>query len=407
MVAQDRKDLLDLNHHPVRVLPAEASRSLLDVAAIDPQETSVNIPVSPSGGFMEIRRLFVGASIAALLTGALLVYAADDPYHLITEIKIGGAGQWDYLSVDSENRRLYVMHSGANVINVIDLDKNTLAGEITETPGVHGFVAVPSLGKGFSSNGRENKSSIVDLKTLKTLSKIDTGGNPDAILYEPKKQEIYTFNGSTANATVYSAATGTVVATIGLGGKPETGVADPSVGRVYVNNEDTSEVKVIDVNTHAVVATWPLAPGSAPTGMAFDAKNHLLFVGCSNSVMVVMDSTNGKIVSTVPAGAGIDAAAFDPGTGLAFVSAGGGGAVTIAKADASGKWAAIQTVQTARGARTMALDPKTHNIYLAAVEYPPAQPAQPAAAGAPAGRGRGASVPDSFKVMVFGTGPAK
>jgi len=343
-------------------------------------------------------------SLVLLLTGVIIVHAQDPQYHLITEIKIGGAGQWDYLSVDAESRRLYVMHAGANSINVIDIDRNTIVGEITDTPGVHGFVAVPALGKGFSSNGRENKSSIVDLKSLKTLSKVDTGMNPDAILFEPKKQEIYTFNGTSKDATVFSATSGMVVATVPLGGKPETGVADPSVGRVYVNNEDTSEVKVVDVNTHTVVATWPLSPGMTPTGMAFDAKNHLLFVGCSNSMMIVMDSTNGKIVANVPAGAGIDASAFDPGTGMAFVSAGGGGNVTIAKGD-GGKWAAVQTVQTARGARTMAVDPKTHNFYVAAVEY---APAQPGAAPAPTGRGRGApSIPDSFKVMVFGTGPAK
>ncbi len=353
---------------------------------------------------MKAQRLLTTISIAAILAGALAAYAADPNYHLITEIKIGGGGRWDYLSVDAENRKLYVMHSGDNVINVIDLDKNTLAGTITDVPGVHGFVAVPALGKGFSSNGAENKSSIVDLKTLKTLSKVDTGANPDAILFEPKKQEIYTFNGSSKDATVFSAVTGMVVATIPLGGKPETGVADPSVGRVYVNNEDTSEVKVVDVNTHTVVATWPLAPGMTPTGMAFDARNHLLFVGCSNSMMVVMDSANGKIVSSVPAGAGIDAAAFDPGTGMAFVSAGGGGNVTVAQAD-GGKWAAVQTVQTARNARTMTVDPRTHNFYVAAVEY---AAAQPGAAPAPGGRGRGApAVPDSFKVMVFGPGPAK
>jgi len=343
----------------------------------------------------------------ALLAGTFCLTAADEPYRLLTEVKIGGAGQWDYLSVDADARRLYVMHSGANSINVIDIDKNTIVGEITDTPGVHGFVTVPSLGKGFSSNGRENKVSVVDLKTLKTLSKIDTGMNPDAILFEPKKQEIYTFNGTSKDATVIAAATGTVVATIPFGFKPETGVADPSVGRVYVNNEDNSEVKVIDVNTHAVVATWPLAPGMAPTGLAFDAKDHLLIVGC-NSLMVLMDSTNGKIVSTVPAGAGIDAAGFDAGKGLAFVSSGGGtGSVTIAKAESPGKWVAVQTLATARGARTMAVDQKTHNIYLAAVEYPATPPAAAApAAGAPRGRGAPAT-PDSFKVMVFGTGPAK
>jgi YVTN family beta-propeller protein len=348
---------------------------------------------------MKPRLLLVCVATIALLTSALIVQAADPQYRLLTEIKIGGGGRWDYLTVDPDNRRLYVMHSGDNLINVVDIDKNTVVGQITDTPGVHGFVAVPALGKGFSSNGSESKVSIVDLKTLKTLSKVDTGMNPDAILYEPKNKEIYTFNGSSKDATVISAADGKVVATIPLGGKPETGVADPAAGRVYVNNEDTAEVKVIDVSTHMVVATWKLAPGTAPTGMAFDAKDKVLVVGCSNSMMVLMSSTDGKIVATVPAGAGIDATAFDPGTGLAFASAGGGANVTVAKNDA-GKWAAIQTLETARGARTMAVDTKTHNIYLAAVDYPAAQPG---AAPAPA-RGRGpAAVPDSFKVMVFGS----
>jgi DNA-binding beta-propeller fold protein YncE len=352
---------------------------------------------------MKPRLLFMCIAITALFTGALIVYAQAPQYHLITEVKIGGGNGWDYLTVDPDGRRLYVAHGTS--VNVIDIDKNTVVGEITDTPGVHGFIAVPSLGKGFTSNGRENKASVVDLKTLKTLSKVDTGINPDALLFEPKKQEVYTFNGGSKDATVFSAATGMVVATIPLGGKPETGVADPSAGRVYVNNEDTAEVKVIDVNTHMVVATWPLAPGTAPTGMAFDAKDHLLIVGCSNSMMILMDSTNGKIVANIPAGAGIDAAAFDPGTGMAYVSAGAGSNVTIAKAD-GGKWSAVQTVQTARNARTMALDPKTHNIYLAALDYQPAQPGAPAPA--PGARGRGApAVPDSFKVMVFGTGPAK
>jgi len=350
---------------------------------------------------MNRRFLITLSAFVAALSSAWVARAADPQYHLLTEIHIGGAGRWDYLSVDPEGRRLYVMHSGANVINVIDIDKNTLVGEITDTPGVHGFVPVPALGKGFSSNGTENKASIVDLKTLKTLSKVDTGRNPDAILYEPKKKEIYTFNGSSKDATVISATSGAVVATVPLAGKPESGVADPGVGRVYVNIEDANEVQVIDVNSHKVVATWPLDPGEEPTGMSFDAKNHFLLVGCSNSMMVVMSSTNGKIVSTVPAGAGIDASAFDPGTGMAFVSSGGSGNVTIARAE-GGKWSAVQTVQTAPGARTMTIDPKTHNFYVAAVEYP--------ASGTPPegrGRGRGASVPDSFKVMVFGTAPAK
>src|SRR5262245_18603760 len=141
-------------------------------------------------------KLSVPCIAMLLLMSRALTISAADPYHLITEIKIGGGGFWDYLTVDAENRRLYVMHSRDNVINVIDIDKNSIVCTITDTPGVHGFVAVPSLGKGFSSNGTENKASVVDLKTLKTLSKVDTGMNPDAILFEPKKQEIYTFNGA-------------------------------------------------------------------------------------------------------------------------------------------------------------------------------------------------------------------
>ena len=349
---------------------------------------------------MRTKLVFAHLVIGSLIAGALVANAQDQPYRKIGEIKIGGAGQWDYLSVDAASRRLYVTHGTS--VAVVDLDKNTVVGEIMDTPGVHGFVAVPDLGRGFSSNGQENKSSIVDLKTLMTLSKVDTGGNPDPILYEPKKQEIYTFNGTGQSATVYNAKTGAVVATIPLGGKPETGVADPAADRVYVNNETTSEIKVIGINNHSVVASWSIAPGQAGTGLVFDAKSHRLFIGTRNSMMVVMDSTNGKVINTVPGGAGIDAAAFDPETGLAFASAGQGATVTISKADASGMFAVVQTLQTSRGARTMALDPKTHNIYLAAVEYPPADPAAPPAPAAGGRRGGPAAIPGSFKVMIFG-----
>lgn len=352
---------------------------------------------------MKMKLVLASLAIGSMVLGTVLALPADEPYRLIGEIKIGGAGQWDYLSVDAASRRLYVTHGTS--VAVIDLDKNAVVGEIADTPGVHGFVAVPDLGRGFSSNGRENKSSIVDLKTLMTLSKVDTGGDPDPLLYEPKKQEVYTFNGTGQSATVYNARTGAVVATIPLGGKPETGVADAAANRVYVNNETTSEVKVIDIDTHAVVASWSIAPGQAGTGMAFDSKNHRLFIGTRNSMLVVMDSTNGKVINTVQGGAGIDAAAYDPETGYAFASAGQGATVTISKADATGKFSVIQTLQTTRGARTMALDPKTHNIYLAAVEYPPADPAAPAPAPA-AGQRRGgpAAIANSFKVMIFGNG---
>jgi YVTN family beta-propeller protein len=180
------------------------------------------------------------------------------PYHLVKEIAIGGEGGWDYLSVDPEGHRLYVTH--ATKVVVIDTVKDEIVGEIADTPGIHGFVVATELGRGFASNGKENKASIVDLKTLKTLAKVDTGENPDAILYEPGRREVYTFNGRGQSVTVFEAATGKLIATIPVGGKPEFAQADPVAGRVYVNLEDKNEVLAIDTTTHQIVNHWPIAP---------------------------------------------------------------------------------------------------------------------------------------------------
>jgi DNA-binding beta-propeller fold protein YncE len=340
------------------------------------------------------KRMLIGfAAFAVVLSSTLLILAQASPYHALTEIKLGGAGQWDYLNVDEVGRRLYVAHS--QQVEVIDIDTNKAVGVIANTPGVHGFAPAPDLGKGFSSNGRGNNVSVVDLKTLMTTSQVMTGGNPDWIFYEPKSGEVYTCNGAATanNSTVFNAKTGAVIATIALGGKPETAVADAAAGRVYINIEDKDTIAVVDMKTHAVVATWPIAPAEGATGLAIDLKNHRLFAGAAMGrgagVIVVMDSTNGKIVATMPAGAGIDATAFDPGTGYAYASSGGSGTVTIIKGDTPDKYSLVQTLTTAPNARTMGLDPKTHNIYLAATEAVPGQ--------------RGGA-PNSFKIMVFGTG---
>ena len=319
--------------------------------------------------------------------------AADGPYRLLKEIPVGGEGGWDYLSVDEAARRLYVTHAGKVV--VIDLDKQTVVGEIADTPGVHGFAIAAKLGRGFSSNGQESKASIVDLKTLATISKVETGANPDAIMYEPGQEEVYAFNGRGKSATVFQAKTGKVVATVELPGKPEFAVADSKAGRVYNNIEDKSEVVAIDTKTHKIVNEWPIAPGESASGMAIDLVRHRLFIGCHNKMMVMMDSTNGKVVATVPIGSGVDANAFDPDTRLAF-SSNGEGNVTIAREEAPDKLTVIQTLITERGARTMTLDPKTHNIYLASAKYEPAPEPQ---AGAPRQRPR--MVPGSFKVLVY------
>jgi DNA-binding beta-propeller fold protein YncE len=316
------------------------------------------------------------------------VDAQDGPYRFIKEIPIGGEGGWDYLSVDPAAHRLFVSHASKAI--VIDTAKDAVIAEIVDTPGIHGAIAA-TPGRVFTSNGRGNSASIVDTKTWKTLSKVETQGNPDFILFEPKQKEVYTFNGAGKSATVIGAESGKVVTTIPLGGKPEAAVADPAAGRVYVNIEDQNSVAVIDVAKHAVVANWPIAPGEEASGLAIDTKNHRLFVVSSNKLMLMMDSTNGTIVYSVPIGAGVDAAWFDPGTGYVFASS-GDGTTTIAHEDSPAKLTVVQTLKTERGARTMTLDPATHRIYVASAKF-----GEP-----PAGGGRATMVPNSLRILVYG-----
>lgn len=329
--------------------------------------------------------------LPVLLTLATMACRADGPYHFIKEIPVGGNGGWDYLSVDSAAQRLYVSHG--TEVAVIDLARDQVVGTITNTPGVHGLAPAPSLGRGLVTCGRENKAAIVDLKTLQTISKVDTGANPDGMLFEPGRQEFYTFNGRGNSATVIDAKSGNVVTTIPLGGKPEFAQADSAAGRVYDNLEDKSIVAVIDNKSHEVVARWPIAPGKEASGMAIDLKNHRLFLGCGNKLMVMMDSENGKVLTSVPIGQGVDANAFDPETQLAFASC-GDGTTTIAKAEAPDKLTVVQTLTTERGDRTMALDTGTHRIYLATAKFE--APAE--------GQRRGRMVPGTFRILVYGLG---
>jgi DNA-binding beta-propeller fold protein YncE len=344
---------------------------------------------------MKTYRRFLGLAALSLLSAVTVPNGrAEGLYKLLKEIPVGGEGGWDYLAVDQYARRLYVSH-GTKVV-VIDLDKEAVAGEVADTPGVHGIAIAPKLGLGFTSNGRENKASIFDLKTLSTSSKVNTGENPDAILYEEGQEEVYTFNGRGRSATVFRAKTGKVVVTIPLPGKPEFAAAHPKAGRVYDNLEDKSEVVVIDTKTHTVVSTWPVAPGEEPSGLALDGQHHRLFLGCGNKMMVMMDSADGKVVASVPIGQGVDATKFDSGTQFAFCSC-GDGTVTIAHEDSPDKLTVVQTLQTEPRARTMALDPKTHKIYLASAKFG-------AASEQPSGgkKGRPSVVPGTFKVLVYG-----
>lgn len=321
------------------------------------------------------------------------LHAQDGPYKFAREIAIGGEGGWDYASVDAAAHRLYVSH--ATKVVVIDTQANKVVGEIPDTPGVHGFAVAADLGRGFASNGRENKASIVDLKTLKLIQKVDTGENPDAILYEPGRKEVYTMNGRGKSSTVFDAQTGKVVATIPLEGKPEFAQADPKAGKVYVNMEDLNAIKVIDTATHKVTATWPIAPGESASGMAIDLANHRLFIGCDNKLMLMIDNTNGKVVYSTPIGAGVDSNWFDPDTRFAFSSNGEAATVTIAHEESPGVLKVVQTLKTKRGARTMALDPITHTIYLAITDYEP----QPAGS-----TGRAKPIAGTFRVLVYQMG---
>jgi len=318
----------------------------------------------------------------------------DEAYHFLAEIPIGGEGGWDILTIDSPANRLYLSH--ATKVVVVDLNKNAVAGEIADTPGVHAFVAVPEFQRGFCSNGKEAKSSMVDLSTLRTISKIDTGQNPDAVVYEPRHHEVYVFNHSGNSATVINAKSATVTATIPLGGSPEFAAVDETAGRVYCNIEDRSEIAVIDSAKHEVIAHWPLAPGEEPTGIALDAAHHRVFAACHNKMMVMLNTENGKVMVNVPIGAGVDGCAFDDATQFAFASC-GDGTITIAKEESPEKLNAVQTLKTERGARTMALDPRTHRIYLPTAQFQPSP--SPLPGGSPS---RPTIVPNTLKLLVYG-----
>ncbi len=342
-----------------------------------------------------LRRLLRASVLLAICVPCwhALAQPAEGPYRLLKEIPVGGEGGWDYLSVDTVNRRLYVSHASRVVI--IDIDANSIVGEIPDTPGVHGVAVAPELGRGFVSDGQANKATIFDLKTLKPIGAVETGPNPDAILYEPGHQEVYTFNGRGNSATVFDAKSGEVKATIPLPGKPEFAVVDQQAGRIYNNIEDKSTLVAIDTAAHKVVDTWPIAPGEEASGLAIDTAHHRLFIGCSNKLMEMMDSTSGKVLGSVPIGPGVDANAFDPGTGFAFASS-SDGTLTVAKVDASGKLSVVQTLSTPPRSRTMTVDPKTHRLYISTAQFE-AAPA-PAAGEKPQ---RPRMVPGSFKVVVY------
>ena len=325
------------------------------------------------------------SALCLTIAGAAFAAAAGG-YHVKTKWQIGGEGGWDYLIADSDARRLYVSHG--TEVDVLDLDSGSVLGKIPDTPGVHGIALAPELGKGFISAGRANKVVIFDLKTLKATGEAQTGQNPDAVIYDPASKRVFAFNGRSGNATAIDAAGGTVAGTIDLGGKPEFAAADGE-GHVFVNMEDKSTVVRIDSKNLSVMNQWPLAPCEEPSGMAIDRQHHRLFSGCHNKMMAVVDAETGKVVATPAIGQGVDANAFDPGTQLAY-SSNGDGTLTVVHEDSPDKFTIVENAKTQRGARTMALDLKTHNVFLSIAEF----------GAAPAGGGRPPIVPGSFGILV-------
>jgi YVTN family beta-propeller protein len=333
---------------------------------------------------------------AAFCAGLLIHTAAlgGDAYKFLSQIAIGGEGGWDIVTIDNTSRCLYLAR--ATKVVVIDLTKNSVITEIPDTPGVHEFLPVHEFLRGFSSNGRESKAGVFDLTDLKMTSKIDTGESPDAMVYEPRRGEVYVFNHKGNSATVVDAKLATVVATIPLGGSPEFAAADGLAQHVYCNLEDKNEVAVIDTAKHEVVARWPVAPCEGPGGIAFDLAHHRLFVGCHNKMMMMLDSDTGKVVTSVPIGAVVDGCAFDDATQLAFASC-GDGTTTIAKEESPQKLTVVQMLKTERGARTMALDPQTHRIYLPTAQFQPAPSPSPGMSPS-----RPTIVPNTLKLLVYG-----
>ena len=301
--------------------------------------------------------------ISSLILAACLLFAfAAGPsgYHEVNQVSLPGGGGWDYLTVDAAARRVYVSH--ATQVEVLDADTQKSVGTIADTLGVHGIALAPGLGRGFISAGKADSVVVFDLKTLQVLSRVSTGKKPDAIVFDPATNRVFAMNGGSDSTTAINAADGSVAGTIALGGGPEFSVADGK-GNLWINLEDQSELVHIDSKSLKVVNRWPVAPCQSPSSMAFDSQNRRIFIGCRNHFMAVVDADSGKVVATYPIGDHVDASAFDLGTKLVFNSL-GEGSIAIFRQDSPDKYTLVENIPTAPGSKTMALDLKTHRLFV-------------------------------------------
>jgi DNA-binding beta-propeller fold protein YncE len=307
-------------------------------------------------------------------------------YHLLKTIAVGGTEGWDYVTMDSSSRRLYIGRD--DHIDVVDVDAGTVVGRVTGLAHTHGMVLAPEFGRGYTSDGDGNTSTIVDLKTLQKIGSVKTGKDPDSFVYDNVSKRVFIMNSAGGDVTAINAADGSVAGTVALDGQPEAAVVDGR-GNVFVNITDKDQIVEFDAQTLKVIHRWPLAPGEGPSGLAIDQKNRRLFSVCDNQKLVVMDADTGKGIATAGVGAGTDASLFDADTGNAFASAGGSATLTVVHENSPDQFLVIDNVPTQSGARTMTLDTKTHNVLLVTARH-----------------GHGAThlqvLPSTFVVLVIG-----
>jgi DNA-binding beta-propeller fold protein YncE len=331
------------------------------------------------------------AIVLILLASATAAFAAAEGFTLLKTVPVPGEGGWDYLIVDDAGRRVYISHS--TQVDVMDADSYEIKGTIKDEAikGVHGIAVAPDLGRGYISNGGSNTVTVFDLKTLKPIGDpVKTGNNPDCIIYDPSTKRVFAFNGRGKSATVIEAGDkdSKVAGTIELGGKPEFAAAD-GAGKVFVNLEDKDEVLKLDAKKMEVLDHIKIDPGKTPVGMAMDTKKNRLFVGCGNQKLVVINAENGKVIDNQPIGKGVDATAFDPETNNIFNSC-ADGTVTVVHQEGD-KYTVVETIKTKERSKTMAVDRKTHKLFLPSADF------KPAAAG-----GRPTIDPKTFAILVFG-----
>ncbi len=342
-----------------------------------------------------MKRSHLAIGLGLLLCGICAAVLADTgAYHLLKKIPFpaaeGGREYFDYITFDPASRRAYLSH-GTEVL-VVEADTGKLAGKITGLKRCHGVVLVPDVGRGFITDGDAAEIIMFDIKTLKTLGRIKGQMDADAIRYDPVSKRIFVFNGDPNSATVIDPAKGEVIATLPLGGAPEQAAVDGK-GMIYDNLEDKNEVIAIDTRALKITARWPVAPAGSPTSMAMDREHRRLFIGGRNpAVFIVMNADTGQIVGqSFPIGKRVDSNIFDPQTGLVACST-GDGTIHLFHEDSPDKFTEVQTVKTEPGAKTMALDPKTHNLLVDTSDFEP-----PAA-----GQRQPRAVPGTFRLLIYG-----